>query len=80
MTAVSEINGVTAYWDKGLELAVTDKRQIRLVSPEEELKLFGGAPCSQLGDSQAEWDNRREENAWYPQWRASPSRRAACGR
>lgn len=63
VTAVSEINGVTAYWDKGLELTVTDKRQIRLVSPEEELKLFGGTPCSQLGDSQAECDNRCEENA-----------------
>ena len=63
VTSVSEIGGVTAYWDKGIELAATDMRQIRLVPPEEELKLFGETPCLELGDSQAEWDNHCEKNA-----------------
>lgn len=63
VTAASEFGGITAYWDKGIELAVTDMRQIRPVPIEEELKLFAKTPCLELGDSQAEWDNRCEENA-----------------
>lgn len=63
VTAISELGGITAYWDKRLELAVTDKRQIRLVPLEEELKLFGKTSCLELGDSQAEWDNHCEKNA-----------------
>ena len=62
VTAVPELGGITAYWDSGTELAVADKQQIRLVPPEEELKLFSGMSCLQLGDSQAEWDARCEEN------------------
>ena len=63
VTAAPGLGGITAYWDSGTELAVTDERQIRPVPPEEELKLFSGMSCLQLGDSQAEWDARCEENA-----------------
>ena len=62
VTAAPGLGGITAYWDSGTELAVTDERQIRPVPPEEELKLFSGMSCLQLGDSQAEWDARCEEN------------------
>ncbi len=33
------------------------------VPPGEELKIFNGTPCLQLGDSRAEWDAHCEENA-----------------
>ena len=63
VTAASELGGVTVYWDKGLEAAVTDRRHIRPVPPEEELKLFGDASCLQLSDSQKEWDAHCEKAA-----------------
>ena len=63
VTAAPDLGGITVYWDSGTERAVTDERLIRPVPPEEELKLFNGTPCLQLGDSQAEWDAHCEENA-----------------
>ena len=62
VTAVSELGGITAYWDNGMETAVTDRRQIRPVPIEEELKLFSTTPCMLMGDSEAEWDARCNEN------------------
>ena len=63
VTAAPGLGGITVYWDSGMERAVTDERMTRPVPPGEELKIFNGTPCLQLGDSQAEWDAHCEENA-----------------
>ena len=63
VAAAPGLGGITVYWDSGMERAVTDERMTRPVPPGEELKIFNGTPCLQLGDSQAEWDAHCEENA-----------------
>ena len=81
VTAAPDLGGITVYWDSGMERAVTDERLIRPVPPEEELKLFNGTPCLQLGIPRRNGMYiARRTRGWCPPWRDSPSGRAACGR